>query len=212
MKNQTKSNVYQHQDFLNRKRQQFQGTKKDSQHFLEREAVSHYQNFSMEDNVYYDGGGGGGNMSKYVTTEVFEAHKEHMDTRFKESKDFIKENFDRVDKRFDGVDIKIDRLVNKDNSEMSNLTTSLHTLNSTINTLDFTTTKLNTKTNIMEAAYTRLSDTNEELITNFKKETNDDILTIKKDLIEVKDKMNNLSWQLIGIIVIPILLGVWLIP
>lgn len=176
----------------------------DSEHMIMEEILSSFSKFSD--------GGGGGDMSKYVTTEVFEAHKEHMDTRFKESKDFIKENFDRVEKSFDGVDIKIDRLVNKDNSEMSNLTTSLHTLNSTINTLDFTTTKLNTKTNIMEAAYTRLSDTNEELITNFKKETNDDILTIKKDLIEVKEKMNNLSWQLFGIIVIPILLGVWLIP
>lgn len=175
-----------------------------SEHMIMEEILSSFSKFS--------GGGGGGDMSKYVTTEVFEAHKDHMDTRFKESKDFIKDNFDRVEKRFNGVDIKVDRLVNKDNSEISNLTTSLHTLNATINTLDFTTTKLNKKTNIIEAAYTRLSDTNEQLITEFKKETNDDILTIKNDLIEVKDKMNNLSWQLFGIIVIPILLGVWLIP
>ena len=175
-----------------------------SEHMIMEEILSSFSKFSD--------GGGGGDMSKYVTTEVFEAHKDHMDTRFKESKDFIKDNFDRVEKRFNGVDIKVDRLVNKDNSEISNLTTSLHTLNATINTLDFTTTKLNKKTNIIEAAYTRLSDTNEQLITEFKKETNDDILTIKNDLIEVKDKMNNLSWQLFGIIVIPILLGVWLIP
>lgn len=153
----------------------------DSEHMIMEEILSSFSKFSD--------GGGGGDMSKYVTTEVFEAHKEHMDTRFKESKDYIKDKFDVTENRLGSLDIKIDKLVNKDNSELNNLNSTISKLNLAVDTLNFSVGKMESKSTIIESAYNRLSDTNEELMNNFKIEVGEDTRKIKNDVIGLKDKM-----------------------